>query len=560
MMMRTLKYIVFMSLSIALLFVLTKTSDLQASLPEVNARVNSRFGNTLFEAPSSGSFSYGSRLTLTPPTSEDPFTFAFWSVNGFLRPNLPETHQFLVSSRMELEAIYAPQGQFAVIFVDTNGLILQQQFVAHNATAVDPLTLPENPLIAPFRPGLLLSESASWQRLTNPTQTLEDAITTHTVFRLNYDVDSTLSDSDVVVRVPEAVTLTTLTPNTAFDNTRVPFNTVIRAEAASSHNGQHFSHWTDEQGRMISNTNVFNFSALYNREIIPVYVSSPLSVTEAFVTLSPRFTVEQESYSYVGQFTLPLGATFIESGFLLTNDPSAEPLTLNDSITTLEGANARGLISFTALGSHIYSVPAESLQGLTREFVATFDRNNHNAIRAFVSYWEEGVDPLDPKDALPHVILSDNQVTHWPFVETFEGVDLSSTNPFSNFSQTYVGENEVTWHVVGTHAFSSAWGIGGASNRLASTVSGGVSSLEIQAVRLLSTNDPLAPLEITINDTLVSTITVSHSSDLTQLFVIKLDTPVSGPVNIEIKSTSNADTTAAIINIVSISWTSVLAD
>lgn len=377
---KLLKLSFFALICVSLLSFVTLSSHVEASLPSVTARISSRFGNEpLGPAIEQSALTYGTRVSVTQPDpGVDPFTFAYWSVNGFLRPDLLESHQFLVNSRMEIEAIYRPNEEWAVVYLDSNGFILHFDFLLPGTEVPDPILA--TTITAPSREGLTVAAlGARWEVVTG--QGVGVNIADNSVLRLVYVNSSTL---DITIS-GDAESLFNISMNTPVTGSEVPFNSVIRATAPEASTGEVFSHWL-EDGVIVSFSEVFYFTALYDRNITAVYrdVDDP-DMTAPMVTLSPRLNIEAGTYSYVGQVSLPSEYELIEYGFLLTDD-LVSGLTFNSSTIAVSGTAIKFL---GTPGSNTLSVPSESLQILTKEFVSSFVIGSHNAVRAYITYLDE---------------------------------------------------------------------------------------------------------------------------------------------------------------------------
>ena len=102
---------------------------------------------------------YGSTINPTPQNQEG-YTFKYWIVNGVIRDDLPENHSFYVTSKLSLIGVYSPDDEHVVIFMDSNGKVIDTQFVADQEVAVAPT---EN---LPSKPGLQIATPAWENKLT----------------------------------------------------------------------------------------------------------------------------------------------------------------------------------------------------------------------------------------------------------------------------------------------------------------------------------------------------------------------------------------------------------
>ncbi|MFP4078952.1 MAG: hypothetical protein ACLFUQ_07395, partial [Candidatus Izemoplasmataceae bacterium] len=88
---------------------------------------------------------YGGKIQLSNSfgNTED-YEFAFWVVNGAVREDLPIDHEFVVTDAMDIQAVFSPTSshgnglKHASVFMDSNGQVIDTQYVADKGDAVDP--------------------------------------------------------------------------------------------------------------------------------------------------------------------------------------------------------------------------------------------------------------------------------------------------------------------------------------------------------------------------------------------------------------------------------------
>ncbi|WP_343089417.1 hypothetical protein, partial [Methanocalculus natronophilus] len=80
---------------------------------------------------------FGTHLKLDGSLAEnEDYVFAYWIVNGVVNKNLPLDHEFIIRSKMEVTAIFKPVDEYVVTFMDTNGYLLDVQYVNTGETAI----------------------------------------------------------------------------------------------------------------------------------------------------------------------------------------------------------------------------------------------------------------------------------------------------------------------------------------------------------------------------------------------------------------------------------------
>ncbi|MFW6319845.1 MAG: hypothetical protein ACOC1L_06625, partial [Bacillota bacterium] len=118
----------------------------EAASPTYDVTVNARFDNDNIDVGGTNELaqSYGTKVTLDTNLPADPggdtYTFAFWIVNGVARYDLAQNHEFIITGDMDIEAVYSKSTEHAVIFMDTNGKVLDTQYVLDGESAEDPST------------------------------------------------------------------------------------------------------------------------------------------------------------------------------------------------------------------------------------------------------------------------------------------------------------------------------------------------------------------------------------------------------------------------------------
>lgn len=294
------------------LFVGVSFLSVQAS-NNINVTVTGIF-DEYNEPATQGSYAYGSKLSMAP-TVPSGHSFAFWIVNGVVQQNLVIDHEFTVTNRMNLQAVFAPNGKLAVVFIDSNGQYLGVRYVAENGAASDV------GISAPARPGYQIA-NPKWASIQGSTDL--GNIQLNSVFVLQYETDLSIGNK-------------TLTVNGGTGSGSFAFNSVVTVTANTPTEGLEFSHWT-ENGVKVSNQTPFTFTLLTNRTLTAVFLEEAEDVLP-FVTLSENLQLRVGYESYLGQYHVPAGYTVIEYGFLASK--SSAELTIESAGVVVAQSNSR---------------------------------------------------------------------------------------------------------------------------------------------------------------------------------------------------------------------------
>lgn len=233
------------------------------------------------------------------------YEFAFWVVDGIVRKDLLTPSQtFKATNDLKAIAVYNPTDKNAVLFVDHSGKLIDTQYIANEASAVEPTVLPT-------KVGYKHADN-KWLSIEGSAEI--NSITANTVFKLQYERNTT---------DPIEITLTNATEAslTAVYNDVVTVSTDLLG----------FTHW-EENGKVVSYQSNYSFSALYNRELTAVTGGTP----EAIITISRDIAIREGYYSKVAQVELPEGYELLEYGYLISNEPGK----LNENNATRVKAGA----------------------------------------------------------------------------------------------------------------------------------------------------------------------------------------------------------------------------
>ena len=185
---------------------------------------------------------YGSYVDFQPAANPS-YNFATWVVNGVVRPDLPESASIKVTSNMNIIGLYAPVGEYGVLFIDTNGQFIDKQYVVSGGTAVPPTNA------LPNKPGLEVKSEAwvSDQGLTTFDNVLENRI-----YTLQYQ-SSSLDTYDLYI------------DNVLYS--AFPYNDLVTVTADAVVEGVPFAYWS-LNGYAVSSDLEYTFTILEEKNLI----------------------------------------------------------------------------------------------------------------------------------------------------------------------------------------------------------------------------------------------------------------------------------------------------
>ncbi|MGE4320063.1 MAG: InlB B-repeat-containing protein [Acholeplasmataceae bacterium] len=284
---------------------------------------------------------YGSYVDFQPVTNPS-YSFAVWVVNGVVRPDLPESASIKVTSNMNIIGLYAPVGEYGVLFIDTNGQIIDKQYVVSGGTAVPPTNA------LPNKPGLEVKSEAwvSDQGLTTFDNVLENRI-----YTLQYQ-SSSLDTYDLYI------------DNVLYS--AFPYNDLVTVTADAVVEGVPFAYWS-LNGYAVSSDLEYTFTILEDTNLTKVYENG--FEVQPMLTISGDLGIRSGYQSFMAQFYLPSGYELVEWGFLYSSDNTAD-LTIG-----AEGTN---------------QAQSNQYNPATNEYLMSFSLGFLNAINAYMFY-DDGV-------------------------------------------------------------------------------------------------------------------------------------------------------------------------
>lgn len=314
---------------------------IKAALPTtVSVTVKSYFYGQTPIVNTASDKAYGTKVSFESSLgSVEGHTFVCWFVNGIVRLDLNVSTEFYATENMVLEAVFSPTSEHAVMFLDSNGKLLEVQYVENQGNATD---ITEG---LPTKPGYIISSTNKWgKELTNIT-----------------------GDTFMVLQYEKSVASTfTIAVNNGTGAGTYNFNEVVTVVANAPEEDMYFSHWTDGT-YIVSRQASYTFTVLQARTLTAVYSESAPSVAP-FVTLSTNLNIRENYFSYLGQFSIPNGYDLVEYG--LVSSKIETSFTLSSSIITKIQSNKYNMETF--------------------EFLMSLPNTSHKSIRAYLIYKFEG--------------------------------------------------------------------------------------------------------------------------------------------------------------------------
>jgi hypothetical protein len=311
---------------------------------------NSTYGNTLSFATDIG--------------NPSGFTFGFWVVNGVVRTDLPKNHVFTLVYDNDFQAVFYPDNLLYVAFMDSNGKILKVEYVTQGGNAVPPGQELENPITLPTKPGFTLNAVESrWNGSYTNVQN-------HKILTAQYTMSNATKYS---------LTVDNGTGDDVYD-----FNQVVTVSADGAPSGQKFHHW-EVDDLTVSYQSTYSFTILKNTTIKAYYLDSSIETQDLpRITVSNNAGIREGSKSYVGQYYLPAGYTFVEAG-LLTHVTNTAMIDIATS-----GVARRKATRFTAVTNEfLMSIPNASVacvrgyliaKNPSNQLVTVYSENAYNVL------------------------------------------------------------------------------------------------------------------------------------------------------------------------------------
>ena len=497
--MRKIKFILIFLIVVVLKgFMISADNQIQlvitASFDSTNTQVSSRTET----AP------YGTRLSLDSNIFVDNgYSFLYWIINDVIQQDLPLDHEHIITSTLEAHAVFHPNNQYVATFIDTNGIVLDFQYINPGENADDThITLPNKPgyVVAPFK----------WDKaLAN--------INNHTIFTVQYLEDE----------LPNL----NLTVNQGTGSGTYAFNTIVTIEADAVYNDQHFQYWT-YQDNIFSYNRIHQFTLLESMNITAVYADDPI-LPLPHITLSNDLARRSGYKSYLGQLFIPTGYELIEYGVITSQHK--EYLDLGSS--------------------NIHRYQGISLNPSTQEFVMSITETSHQYVQGYLVVKNFQNELL--------TFYANEKLMDTYFIEDFETSSFPSGTTYGD--GTFVGLHGIIW-TYGHSVDSGAYQIDGKGilfrnskdSFLSSTISGGINSFSFEYKKAF-TGSANRIIEVTINGQTYETPSFGNfsgeDSTIFNFSLSNLNIETDAEILIKLKGSS---TTNAHVVIDNITWSKLL--
>ena len=293
----------------------------------------------------------------------DDYDFAFYAVNGIIRDDLPFDYEFSVRRNSKITAVYHPHGRgsennlrHVVVFADSNGYILDVQYVADLADVSD------SGVVTPDKPNASIA-AIKW--LTSDGISELSNVNSNRVYYLQYQLN-----------VVEQLNLT-LTDATS-SKMVYDFNEVAVVTAAETLNDVSFSHYEDAKGNVLSTNLIYAFTMVKDVSVKAVYAST--QPQGSIVNMTDALNIRDGYKTFIGQIVLMPNTEVLEYGFIISRSSD--------------------VLTFDSLGATI--IPSNVHNGQTKEFIRSFKDGSYNSIRAYAVVIGTG------PEAVEEVVYSEN--------------------------------------------------------------------------------------------------------------------------------------------------------
>ncbi|WIF88631.2 hypothetical protein [Acholeplasma laidlawii] len=266
-----------------------------AAVQKGTVNISSTLDGTVLTGGSDSQIDMGSVMNLDATAIGNSNVFAFWIVNDFVRTDLPAVTQLRVQSKMNLVAVFRSANKHAVLFVDSNGKLIDDVYVANGETATAPST---EGLTKPGGLTVVADEANRWISLEGNTSLA--GISSSRVYVLQYEMPATSVEIMAIGALKEEFTANK--------------NDVVTVVAADTAN---FKYWADEDGNVLSYNSTYSFTVL--EEVIIEAESETVKAAESFVVMQDLTGIRSGHVSYMGRYELHGGDELVEFGFIYGN-------------------------------------------------------------------------------------------------------------------------------------------------------------------------------------------------------------------------------------------------
>jgi hypothetical protein len=287
-------------------FTFTQIKAAEPTRTTVDVTIKAYFdsSNVITQTGITATYGRSASLSIDNFTGTDGYTFAFWIVNGQVRRDLTNVNQsFLVSEDNEFIAVFKPTGQVVALFMDSNGKMINIQYLTSGSTPAEPTLLNIS-----NKPGYQILTSNKWGVALG-------AITADTVYTLQYEPAGSVS---------RVVTVT----NGSGSNATAAYNSVVTAVADTPAEGQYFNHWINTNtSEILSLNSTYSFTVINDISIQAVFSGTPNATDVPKVSLGNNLESRVGYNTFVGQVYLPSGYVLVEYGMIGMDSSSS--FTLN---------------------------------------------------------------------------------------------------------------------------------------------------------------------------------------------------------------------------------------
>lgn len=266
-----------------------------AAVQKGTVNISSTLDGTVLTGGSDSQIDMGSVMTLNATAIGNGNVFAFWIVNGFVRTDLPAETQLRVQSKMNLVAVFRSADKHAVLFVDSNGKLIDDVYVADGETATAPST---TGLTKPGGLTVVADEANRWISLEGNTSLA--GINSSRVYVLQYEMPATSVEIMAIGALTEEFTANK--------------NDVVTVVAEDTAN---FKYWADDEGNVLSYNPEYSFTVLGATTIEAESVT--VKAAESFVVMQDLTGIRSGHVSYMGRYELHGGDELVEFGFIYGN-------------------------------------------------------------------------------------------------------------------------------------------------------------------------------------------------------------------------------------------------
>ncbi|MDY0210779.1 MAG: hypothetical protein RBQ91_05165 [Acholeplasma sp.] len=357
----------------------------------------------------------GDVLALDSASIGESNEFSYWVINGFIKPNMGANAQIRVQSKMDVHAVFHTSGEHAVLFVDSNGKLIELQYVAEGGTAIAPATEGYS------KPGGLVVDSVNpWKSLEGESNLT--GINASKVYVLQY------TQATGVINI--------LIEGGLVETIEVAKNEMVIAAAADTDT---FTHWADENGNVVSYNPTFAFTAL---EDAFLFAESSEVTPTSFITMKDLTGIRTGYESYMGRFELQGDDYLIEYGFIYSN--TTEDITFDTTDVVIAKSN----IANTQ----------------TNEFLMSFVSEHHVTTRAYAII-DNGTEIVTIYSDL---IVKNEPTTPEPTVEILHQSDFGETDGWGaygllenkdieNGSEDPTPTGTSKWDILGGNVNGTGW-------------------------------------------------------------------------------------------------------